>query len=151
MSSYIAQDPTQYYIGFGRSSPPAFSVLNATIEHTDDPDNPTSTVSTTISGIVDPTEERHATPKKYVDEQIAAIEPISITINAGEGSLTPSNDLATFYQVRVRFTIEQILQETDGVTIREFAIQSDFVHYSLETMDLNELVELLTHVAVVGR
>ena len=76
---------------------------------------------------------------------------IYITINAGEGSLAPFTDLAPFYQDRVRNTVERILQETDGVSIRQWALESDFLHTSLETMDLNELVEILTHVAIVGR
>ena len=76
---------------------------------------------------------------------------IYITINAGEGSLAPFNDLDPFYQDRVRDTVERVLLETDGTSIREFALLSDFFHTSLETMDLNELVELLTHVATVGR
>ena len=76
---------------------------------------------------------------------------IYITINAGEGSLAPFNDLDPFYQDRVRSTVERVLLETDGTSIREFALLSDFFHTSLETMDLNELVEILTHVATVGR
>ena len=96
---------------------------------------------------------------EYVGTQITSIthdnrEPLpifNITINAGEGSLAPFNDLAPFYQERVRSSVEQVLMETDGVSIRQWALESDFFHTSLETMDLNELVELLTHVAVVGR
>ena len=96
---------------------------------------------------------------EYVGTQITSIthdnrEPLpvfNITINAGEGSLAPFNDLAPFYQERVRSSVEQVLMETDGVSIRQWALESDFLHTSLKTMDLNELVELLTHVAVVGR
>ena len=76
---------------------------------------------------------------------------IYITINAEDGSPTPFNDLDPFYQDRVRDTVERVLLETDGVDIRTWALESDFLHTSLETMDLNELVEILTHVAVVGR
>ena len=64
---------------------------------------------------------------------------------------TPFQLLAPFYQERVRRAVELVLQETDGTTIREFAIQSDFLNYALETMSLTELIEILTHVAIVGR
>ena len=77
---------------------------------------------------------------------------INITINnmAG-GSLTPFTELAPFYQDRLRSTVERVLMETDGVTIRHWALESDLFHTSLETMDLNELVDILSHVALVGR
>ena len=76
---------------------------------------------------------------------------IYITINAEDGAINPFTELDPFYQDRVRGTVERVLLETDGVDIRTWALQSDFLHVSLETMDLNELVEILTHVASVGR
>ena len=93
----------------------------------------------------------------WLDDTSAAIaardtSEINITINnAAGGSLTPFTELAPFYQDRVRSTVERVLMETDGVTIRQWALESDLFHTSLETMDLNELVDILSHVALVGR
>ena len=75
----------------------------------------------------------------------------SISIAINNDSPTPFTDLAQFYQDRVRASVEQVLQETDGVSIRQWALESDFINLTLETMTLPELVEILTHVAVVGR
>ena len=63
----------------------------------------------------------------------------------------PFTILDVFYQERVRRAVELVLQETDGVDIRTWALQSDFTHTELEWMTLPELVEILTHVAIVGR
>ena len=92
-----------------------------------------------------PTEPNHVVTKKYVDENA----PIYLTIDNGPEA--PFMELAGFYQERVRTAVERVLQETDGVSIHQFALQSDFINTTLETMTLNELVDLLTHVAIVGR
>ena len=63
----------------------------------------------------------------------------------------PFTVLDPFYQDRIRNTVEEVLQETDGVDIRTWALQSDFNHVTLEAMTIEELVEILTHVAIVGR
>ena len=64
---------------------------------------------------------------------------------------TPFTRLDPFYQERVRRSVELVLRETDGVSIRQWALESDFINTTLETMDLNEFTELMTHVAIVGR
>ena len=92
-----------------------------------------------------PTEPNHVVTKKYVDENA----PIHLTINNMVEA--PFMELAGFYQDNVRTAVERVLQETDGVSIHQFALESDFINTTLETMTLNELVELLTHVAIVGR
>ena len=90
--------------------------------------------------------------QEFVNALASVDNDINITINnAAGGSLTPFTELDPFYQDRVRTTVERVLMETDGVTIRQWALESDLFHTSLETMDLNELVDILTHVAVVGR
>ena len=92
-----------------------------------------------------PTEPNHVVTKKYVDDNA----PIHLTINNMVEA--PFMELAGFYQDNVRTAVERVLQETDGVSIHQFALESDFINTTLETMTLNELVELLTHVAIVGR
>ena len=91
---------------------------------------------------------REAALTRFLEEE----GDINITINnAAGGSLTPFTELDPFYQDRLRSTVERVLMETDGVTIRQWALESDLFHTSLETMDLNELVDILSHVALVGR
>ena len=90
--------------------------------------------------------------QEFVNALASVDNDINITINnAAGGSLTPFTELDPFYQDRVRTTVERVLMETDGVTIRQWALESDLFHTSLETMDLNELVDILSHVALVGR